>query len=99
MSAVRRTLAAWALCALLVAGTLFSEWFLVREIRHTCTGANCPTCACLQLAARQLKTGARPSVRTAVRAAAAFAAATALSGAVCTLPGATLVARKIRLDN
>ncbi|EFB77624.1 hypothetical protein SUBVAR_04034, partial [Subdoligranulum variabile DSM 15176] len=42
MHSIRRRLTAWAFCVLLAAGLLVSAWFLVREVRHTCTGADCP---------------------------------------------------------
>lgn len=99
MQSIRRRLAGWVLCALLAAGVLVSAWFLVREVRHTCTGADCPICACLQWAARQLRSGARPASAAAAALTAAFAAVRVLGGGTRSLPGATLVARKVRLDN
>lgn len=99
MQTIRHRLTAWVLCALLAAGILGSAWFLVREVRHTCTGAGCPICACLQGAVRQLRSGARPASAAAAALTAAFAAVRVLGGGVRRLPGTTLVARKIRLDN
>lgn len=98
MPAVRRKPLAWALCVVLAAGLLFSAWFLAQEVRHTCTGAHCPVCACLQAAARQLHGGARPSARSA-GALTRFRRVEAPGQAVMARPGSTLVDRKIRLDN
>ncbi|UWP67148.1 hypothetical protein NQ490_09340 [Subdoligranulum variabile] len=99
MHSIRRRLTAWAFCVLLAAGLLVSAWFLVREVRHTCTGADCPVCACLREAARQLRAGSRPAAAAAAALAAAFAAVRVLGGGTRCLPAATLVARKVRLDN
>lgn len=99
MHSIRRRLTAWAFCVLLAAGLLVSARFLVREVRHACTGADCPVCACLREAARQLRAGARPAAAAAAALAAAFAAVRVLGGGTHSLPAATLVARKIRLDN
>lgn len=98
MHRVTRKLAAWALCVLLATGVFFSAWFLAREIRHDCTGADCPICACLRVAARQLRAGGRPAAAAAV-AATGFAVIRILGGAVRMVHGATPVERKVRLDN
>lgn len=98
MKAVRRKLAAWALCALLAVGVLFSGWFLVQEIRHTCIGSACPVCAGLQAAAQRLKSGARPAA-AGTPAPVLHRAAPSADGPVLARPGITLVAHKVRLDN
>lgn len=98
MNAARRKPAAWVLCALLAVGILLSAWFLVREIRHTCTGESCPVCAGLQAAARRLNAGAR-AVSPAVPAPPVHRAAPLAGGPVRGRPGVTLVEHKVRLDN
>lgn len=93
-----RRLAAWALCVLLAVGILVSAWFLAREIRHDCTGADCPVCACLRVAARQLRAGGHPAAAAAV-AAAVFGVIRVLGGTVRKGHGTTPVDCKVRLDN
>lgn len=99
MHTARRRLTAWALGILLVAGVLVSAWFLVREVRHTCTGPHCTTCAWLQWAAGQLRSGARPQQPGATSPARSRGLVLCLGGGVRTLPGDTLVSCKVRLDN
>lgn len=94
----RRTFTAWAFCALLAAGLLLSALFLAGRTRHICTGGDCPVCACLQAAARQLHAGGRPAARAGA-AALTFAPVLWLGRPVRTRPGATLVTHKVRLDN
>lgn len=99
MYMAKRRLAAWTLGILLAAGVLVSAWFLVREVRHTCTGPHCATCACMQWAAGQLRGGARPQTSGTAAAARSRGLVFSLGGGVRTWPGGTLVSCKIRLDN
>lgn len=99
MHTARRRLTAWALGILLAAGVLVSAWFLVREVRHTCTGSHCTTCTWLQWAAGQLRSGARPQTSGATSPARSRGLVLCLGGGVRTLPGDTLVSCKVRLDN
>lgn len=98
MCLVMRRLMAWFFCVLLAAGVLLSAWFLAREIRHDCTGENCPVCACLRAAARQLRGSGRPAA-AAVAAATVFGVIRVLGGAVRRGHWFTPVDCKVRLDN
>lgn len=98
MKAVRRKTAAWALCVLLAVGLFLSAWFVVREVRHLCTGENCPVCAGMQAAAQRLKSGARPAAPATLNPAVRRPAVVA-GGVVRLRPGTTPVDCKVRLDN
>lgn len=98
MKAACRKIAAWVLCVLLALGIFLSAWFLVREIRHACTGEACPVCAGLQAAAQRLRSGTRPASPAGMTPA-VHRAEPAVWAPVRTRPGATLVEHKIRLDN
>ena len=54
MAANKRRLSAAFICAALIAITLFSALFIVKESRHDCTGQDCPVCVCLHQAEQTL---------------------------------------------
>lgn len=99
MQTIRRKSVSWALCILLVLGVFLSACFLVREVRHTCTGPSCSVCLSLRQAAQRLRAGSGVPGTSAAAAVSCFVALFAAGGTLCVLPGATLVTRKVRLDD
>lgn len=99
MQTIRRKSVSWALCILLVLGVFLSACFLVREVRHTCTGPSCSICLSLRQAAQRLRAGSGVPGTSAAAAVSCFVALLAAVGTLRVLPGATLVTRKVRLDD
>lgn len=84
-------------CLLLAAGLVVSACFLARESRHACTGADCPVCASLRVAAAGLRAAARQG-RRLILAAPVFALVARLGTLPRLRPAATPVDHKVRLD-
>lgn len=99
MQTIRRKSVSWALCILLVLGVFLSACFLVREVRHTCTGPSCSVCLSMRQAAQRLRAGSGVPGTSAAAAVSCFVALCAAGSTLCVLPGATLVTRKVRLDD
>lgn len=96
----RQRPAAFLLAAALLFTALLCTVYLAREVRHQCSGADCPICACMRQCENQLRqggAGAAGGQRPAIAPAAMAAVLLLLCGAV--LPGTTLFDLKIRLNN
>ena len=90
---------AWLLCILVAFVTFSSLFYVVEEQQHSCTGEDCPICACLQQAEQTLRT---LGSGTAVPAMCGFVLLKVMQSVrkttVCVLDNSP-VSRKVRLNN
>lgn len=88
-----------AACILFLTISLFSSFFVLQEYDHDCYGNDCPVCAFVHAAEQnlqQLNSGAAPGVALFFTIVAILAAAGLWANPVA---AATLVSKKVRLDN
>lgn len=78
---------------------LASLFFVANEIKHDCTGADCPICACLQQAKQNLKQLGNGAVEIAVLAFQVFFVCGIVLSIACVRPMLTPVSEKVRLNN
>ena len=96
MAANKRRLSAAFICAALIAITLFSALFIVKESRHDCTGQDCPVCVCLHQTLRQISAG---PAEAAGEFAIYFVLVTLSAYLSLSVPVVSLISQKVRMNN
>lgn len=89
---------ALTICVIFVMSILFSMLFVVKGADHDCSGENCPICACISLAKQTLKQLGSVSVAAAGMMV-CFSLILAFIGTSLTVPCATLISQKVRLND
>lgn len=95
----KQRIMALLVCAAILLVALLSTVFLVQEVNHICTGANCPVCAGIQQCKTNLRQmGAGVSGQQAAAAAVLWAVFAVFSFTRLTL-AQTPVSQRVRLNN
>ena len=99
MAANKRRLSAAFICAALIAITLFSALFIVKESRHDCTGEDCPVCVCLHQAEQTLRQISAGPAEAAGEFAIYFVLVTLSAYLSLSVPVVSLISQKVRMNN
>lgn len=86
-------------CAAFVIAVFFSLFFIVKEVRHDCTGEDCPVCACIHQVEQTLKQVGTGSVETAWTFAAQFPPIMVFLCLTLFVPVVSLISWKVRMNN
>ena len=88
-----------AICAIFIAVTFVSLFYIVKEENHHCTGEDCPVCACVHQAEQTLRNlGTGTAITAAVNQMPAISALAA-AGVCLFIPCISLVSQKVRLND
>lgn len=93
-----KTIAAF-LCIIVIIVTFFPLLFITKEIRHECTGKDCPVCADVHRMEQTLREMGDGVAKAAVSLPVLLVDMLIFSVFLCFVPCIILISQKVRLDN
>ena len=99
MDRKKQRIISFAVCILFIFVTFASLVYLVKEENHSCTGEDCPVCACMHQAEQTLKRLGTGTIVTITANLVRMITVCLITGLILIVSCVSLVSQKVRLND